>query len=482
MSLRMKRCRASTIRVMTRRAGTKNRSCLPTRVACAVSLCASLFSAPAAAYRTAADGQLLAGAGRVAWSNPAFALALDVDSIPPGLEVDDVELALHQALAAWSAPACTVALPGYAGRTRFDPQAMDGINTIAWVSDWAGHGFPDYSAGSTDVQYLNSDGAWEIAEADIYLRGDLSWSVTGASASKDLAAVLTHEIGHALGLLHPCEPDGAKGAPRCDSGSFTDETMYPIYEPGASTLADDDIAGVCYLYPLPDGCAKCAASEACVNGACVAECLGRTCMPGERCGFWGCSPSDACLRRDCTGSSCQSDAACAPFGLCREGVCARGGKRITEACTLTADCAEGVCTNGRCSSACSADAPCAAGSCSLAIEPGLTGCATTGSAAFGDVCTKPEECASGLCVDTSEMRTCTVRCSRDSECPSPQTCATVDGVAVCVAEPTFPYGGCTLAAPAKGRSSEGPRGAEELWSAAVLVCCVGFRRWKRRMR
>jgi len=466
----------------SRRQGSSRRA---VGVAFAVSLVIALCSTPAAAYRTAADGSLLSGAGRVARVSPSFAFALDIDSIPPPLKVEEVETALTQALAAWSAPSCTRALPDYAGRTHSDPEGMDGVNSIAWVSDWVGHGFPEYSAGSTDVQYLNAGGDWHIAEADIYLSAELSWSVTGTSGTKDLTAVLTHEVGHALGLLHPCEPDGSNGAPRCSSGSFSDDTMYPLYEPGASTLAADDIAGVCYLYPLPDGCDKCASGEACVNGACVAECQGQTCMPGEHCGFWGCAPSDACLLRDCTGSTCQSDAACAPFGVCTKGACARGTKLLTEACALTAECAAGACTNGRCSDECSADSQCLAGTtCLPATEPGLMGCAPASLGAFGDACVKGSECGSGLCVDSGRARTCTVPCAHDSQCPSPQSCAPIDGVAVCVNEPTFAGGGCAVVAHREGHFFRDlPKtGGAVLWSAAALASCAAIRRRKRRMQ
>ncbi|BDG01878.1 matrixin family metalloprotease [Anaeromyxobacter oryzae] len=64
----------------------------------------------------------------------------------------------------------------------------------------------------------------------------------------DLQNTLTHEIGHFIGLAHPCEP--SKGI-AC-TAAMADVTMYPYEQPVETkkrTLSPDDVDGVCTLYP-----------------------------------------------------------------------------------------------------------------------------------------------------------------------------------------------------------------------------------------
>jgi MYXO-CTERM domain-containing protein len=98
--------------------------------------------------------------------------------------------------------------------------------------------------------YENSDSAlalttvtFNVNTGDIYdvdmelntplLASDVPGPITGAY---DLQSVVTHEAGHFLGLAHS-EQAGA--------------TMLRTYEPLMQNLSDDDIAGICAVYP-PD--------------------------------------------------------------------------------------------------------------------------------------------------------------------------------------------------------------------------------------
>jgi hypothetical protein len=74
----------------------------------------------------------------------------------------------------------------------------------------------------------------------------------------DLQNTVTHEVGHLVGLAHPCE-----------SGSCTPAleplTMYPQTSPGdleKRTLHADDVAGLCTIYPAERGGSGCASGGA----------------------------------------------------------------------------------------------------------------------------------------------------------------------------------------------------------------------------
>ncbi len=113
------------------------------------------------------------------------------------------------------------------------------VNVILFHDDEWPHPQSEDAVGLTSTTYDERTG--EIFDADIEINSTVELSTTDvADPSKyDLLSVLTHEVGHFLGLAHSLE-----------SGA----TMQPIYEVGTSefrTLSDDDIQGICAIYP-PD--------------------------------------------------------------------------------------------------------------------------------------------------------------------------------------------------------------------------------------
>lgn len=89
----------------------------------------------------------------------------------------------------------------------------------------------------TEVTFNTETG--ELYDADIEINSFAVRFTTGDDdVEVDLDSILTHEVGHFLGLDHT---------------QNLQATMSPVYENGdksARTLSDDDIAGICEIYPL----------------------------------------------------------------------------------------------------------------------------------------------------------------------------------------------------------------------------------------
>ncbi|WP_437274473.1 matrixin family metalloprotease [Sorangium sp. So ce375] len=144
---------------------------------------------------------------------------------------------IEAGFAAWSSPGCTAWEVERLGDTGDGYDFDDGKSVFLWISDsWPGE------LGQADSVIAVTMPVWDpygvIGEADmIFNNVGFCWNDTGEGDCVDVRSIATHEEGHFLGLGHT----NVRGA-----------TMLGFYPGGTSarTLEDDDIEGVCALYPI----------------------------------------------------------------------------------------------------------------------------------------------------------------------------------------------------------------------------------------
>jgi len=164
---------------------------------------------------------------------------LDTNSFP--FPAGDVVRVANESFQVWEGVETAFISFRNRGSGQFDADWTDETNVVRYDATGAEMDLPR-GTGVIAFTRLNWNSSGEITDADIVFNGrDFQFALSSGSTGGrvDLQAVLTHEIGHFLGLDHaPLEGDVS-----------IRPTMYPYFFGGERTLERDDIAGVSTLYP-----------------------------------------------------------------------------------------------------------------------------------------------------------------------------------------------------------------------------------------
>lgn len=183
---------------------------------------------------------------QIRWPTNIVTIALSSSLASPSANIkpgSDVMGAARRALRQWAAASNIRFVEASSNAQSISPSAGgDGISliTVANTPENVALFSSSDRPGRTRVYFDPATGL--ISEADIALNPSSQFSTDGTFGTYDLESVLTHEIGHLLGLEH----SGMVGATMQPRLALNGLYMLPAFSP--RTLSEDDRAGVRALY------------------------------------------------------------------------------------------------------------------------------------------------------------------------------------------------------------------------------------------
>jgi MYXO-CTERM domain-containing protein len=178
----------------------------------------------------------------LSWSGACTGFALNVAGTST-LTADQWTEAIVEAFDAWTSVDCGGGRPPSidliqlrdvsCAQSGYNPSGPN-VNAVYFDDNgWSGTGI-DGTLAQTTVTYSNTG---QILSADIAINSAKNnFTVTDSNVQTDLVSVITHEVGHFLGVAH---------------SPLANAVMFADYTPGTikRTLTPDDIAAVCAIYP-----------------------------------------------------------------------------------------------------------------------------------------------------------------------------------------------------------------------------------------
>ncbi|MEZ4298563.1 MAG: matrixin family metalloprotease [Polyangiaceae bacterium] len=179
------------------------------------------------------------------WGNQCVGFTLQKDASSQ-VSLADAEVVFKEAFARWTGADCgngehpSVSVE-YQGTVECDAQEYNtekgNANIIMFRDDSWPYGGMTNILALTTVTYTKASGQIYDADMEINSANIEGLTIGDNDVQFDLPSIATHEAGHFLGLAHSKE---------------TDATMFADYKFGTTflrDLSDDDIAGVCAVFP-----------------------------------------------------------------------------------------------------------------------------------------------------------------------------------------------------------------------------------------